>query len=123
MLLPHRSQGRLNSRPGCYAIVDNNSNAPFQRSARAAFEVKTAAALDLGQFLLADVPELLFRDIEERDDIVVAHNVRGRAVDHRSHRQLRLRGQAELAHREKSERRSERFCNLSRDRDAAPEES
>ena len=78
------------------AVIDHNDNAILKLCARPVRQVKLPAPFDFSQFPDADLFEFLLGHGKKRDDILVAHHVRFRAIDNRAHGKLGLHGNPKL---------------------------
>ncbi|VTZ27142.1 hypothetical protein MPC1_4780003 [Methylocella tundrae] len=117
--LAYCAQGGLHRRAGRDAIVDDDHCLSGNLRPGAFAYVALSAALDLSEFVPAGRVEFGARDAHAPDHVIIANDDGRGAIDHCSHRQLRLRRHADLADKNKVERRVERRRDLRRDRQAA----
>jgi hypothetical protein len=73
--------------------------------------------------VIAGLPELLSGNTGKGKNVFVADDFRRAAIDHRSHCQLGLRGNADFANEHNIERRAEGSCDLGTHHSAAPREN
>ena len=111
---------RARRRAGRDTVVDDDGSASLECRMRSPAEITAPAPPDLRKLALANFRERSRRYAREPDDVLIAHDQRVRAVDHRAHRELRLIGNADLAHEAEVEGRIEDARDLRRQRDAAP---
>jgi hypothetical protein len=108
-----RSQCRASSRSGGNAVDDDNRDPVRDLHVFARAQTELSPPFDLGESTIADRLEIGFLDSGKADDVLVAHDERGAAVDDGAHRQLALKRYADLAYQNEIERRVERRRDLS----------
>lgn len=94
------------------SVIDHDGGSPFAPNRRAIAEIAVAPALDFLALALAHGSKFRIGCPDESDDLLVADHGRPSSLRDRSHRELELLGNADLAGNDEVQRRVQRGGDL-----------